>query len=186
MRGKKYCLLVAKEIIHDDDDDGDGDVVGLVEMGMSLCPVPLDQLDSCAGSGDDGNNTDDNNSDTTTNNDNDHDIGLRPQPTVGVLCVNPTHQNKGIAQALVQKCENVAAEVWSEQFIFVDVEPKNENALSLFRKCGFHCLLDEMGGAQIRNATVSRRRVAESVPHLLLSKRLARTMSTEIIPDATA
>ena len=33
MRGKKYCLLVAKQ-----NDEG---VVGMVEMGMSFCPVDI-------------------------------------------------------------------------------------------------------------------------------------------------
>ncbi len=79
------------------------DVVGIVEMGMSLCP-------SCC-------------EDTSGEHDAISDapeIELRPQPTIGVLCVKSTHRQKGIGQALVEKCERVAADIWNEESISVE------------------------------------------------------------------
>ena len=161
MRGKKYCLLVAKECVKDNDVNYlsvKDNVVGMVEMGLSPCPIV--QTDFCSS---DGNNAGNNNH-----------IGLRPQPTVGVLCVKSSHRNRGIGQALLCKCEQIAAELWEGENIFVDVEPKNGKALSFFGKCGFSGLLSGSGGMQTRNATVLRRRTAESRPHYLLRKRLEK------------
>jgi GNAT superfamily N-acetyltransferase len=155
MRGKKYCLLIAKEYIKDDDGNqqmrvGD-DVIGMVEMGMSLCPT-------CSNY---------NRTDNTV---------LRPQPTVGVLCVKASHRKKGIGQALIQKCEQVAENVWNEELLFVDVEPSNHNTMTLFEKWGYTCIVNETGEAQMRNTTVSRRRIERFRPHYLLRKRLDRTI----------
>ena len=164
MRGKKYCLLVVKEYCLDEESDQQlrvrDDVVGIVEMGMSLCPSE------------------------DRSGDHDHDaisdapeIELRPQPTIGVLCVKSTHQQKGIGQALVEKCERVAADIWNEDSIFVDVDPNNQNALSFFVKCGYNFTpLDGSGTLQMRNTTVSRRRREESRLHYLLRKSLIKTI----------
>mmetsp|Transcript_2338 Transcript_2338/g.5756 ORF Transcript_2338/g.5756 Transcript_2338/m.5756 type:complete len:287 (+) Transcript_2338:313-1173(+) len=170
MRGKKYCLLVAKEFVRDVDDDQlrvRDDVVGMVEMGMSLCPVACQQTDPSSGGR--GHATD--TSDTATTSDSIESI---PQPTIGVLCVKSTHQQKGIGQALVQKCEDVATDLWDEQSIFVDVEPGNENALFFFKKHGYGSTFGVSGAVQMRNATVSSGRIAESRPHFLLRKRMER------------
>ena len=145
----EYQLLVAKE--YDEDEDGNlrvgDDVVGMAEMGLSLCP-PLDGNDD----------------------DTDYpELLLRPQPTIGVICVKSTHQKNGIGQALVHKCEYVASQVWNEECIFVDVEPDNNRALEFFETCGYD--VNELGGIGTRNATVVRRRAAESKPHILLRKK---------------
>jgi ribosomal protein S18 acetylase RimI-like enzyme len=163
MRGKKYCLLVAKECCQDENDKQQmrvrDDVVGIVEMGMSLCPTCY--------------------RDTYENNEVIYDAPeneSKPQPTLGVLCVKSAHRQKGIGQALVEKCERVAADLWSEDHIFVDVDPDNPNALSFFIKCGYNSTpVDESESLQMRNATVSRRRKSESKPHYLLRKILRRT-----------
>lgn len=199
MWGKKYCLFVAKEHIPENEDNGSRssyNVVGVVEMGMSLGPVPLatdenGQDDSVgiksnildreeaaepaagksSGAADSSNSTFPlNNAGTSIYN----PIGLRPRATVGVLCVESTHQKKGIGQALLRKCEEVASDVWNEQCVFVDVEPDNLNAMSFFERCGYSSCVDETGSTQVRNATVSRRRIAESRPHFVLEKRLGR------------
>ena len=161
MRGKKYCLLVVKESCQDEDNNQQlrvrDDVVGIVEMGMSLCPSRYQ--------------------DRSEENEAVYDAPAnesRPQPTVGVLCVKSTHRQKGIGQALVEKCEQVAADVWNEEYIFVDVDPNNQSALSFFIKCGYKST--PLESLQIRNATVSRRRASETKPHYLLRKSLRKTM----------
>ena len=101
MRGEKYCLLVVKECCPNEENDQQlgvrDDVVGIVEMGMSLCPSCYEDISG-----------------------GEHDaisdapvIELRPQPTIGVLCVKSTHRQKGIGQALVEKCERVATDIWN-------------------------------------------------------------------------
>ncbi|KAL3767428.1 hypothetical protein ACHAW5_004821 [Stephanodiscus triporus] len=162
LRGKKYCILVAKECYQDEDTNqqlrGRDDVVGIVEMGMSLCPSYYEDR-----SGENGAIA--------------TELELRPQPTVGVLCVKSTHRKKGIGQALVERCERLAADVWNDDSIFVDVDPNNKNALSFFVKCGYYSTpVDGLGSLQMRNATVSERRKEESRPHYLLRKRLIKTM----------
>eukprot|EP00970_Alexandrium_tamarense_P014848 scaffold4446_cov199-Alexandrium_tamarense.AAC.7 len=167
MRGKKYCLLVAKEGSVEDTDDGSpdqrADVLGMVEMGMSLCPTPLSEIHD--GSHD--------NSHDDADEYNDNSIGLRPQPTIGVLCVKSLYQKNGVGRALVQKCEDIAREKWEEQSICVDVEPVNTDALAFFERCGYISSLDSDGEREMRDATVSRRQSSEAKPHFLLRKRLA-------------
>lgn len=178
MRGKKYCLLVAKEYIPDGDGDLRLSVVGIAEMGISLCPVPLQEVGSSSFVEDGSYGEKDERNDT--NNDN---TGLRPRPTVGVLCVDPTYHQKGIGKALVQKCEQVAVDVWDEQFTFVDVEPENQKALSFFQSCGYDVLKDDSGEVQMRNTTVSTRRSAESRPHYLLRKKLPTRIREETVSE---
>jgi ribosomal protein S18 acetylase RimI-like enzyme len=171
MRGKKYCLLVAKK--NDNDDEGvvvdvendvsssslgrsNGVVVGMVEMGMSLCPV-------------------DTNITTATIDDelNNNSIDMTPTPLIGVICVAPTHQKEGIGTKLLHKCEEVAREIWKEECICVDVEPDNTRALSLFEMGGYVACLDGDGrSALMRNTTILRRRREEVKPHYLLRKRI--------------
>ena len=73
---------------------------------------------------------------------------------------------------LLHKCEEVAREVWKEEYICVDVEPYNTPALSLFEMGGYEECLDTEGGVLMRNTTILRRRKAEVRPHLLLRKRI--------------
>ena len=157
MRGKKYCLLVAKKAnIMDDGEESDDVVVGMVEMGMSLCPIPTNIT-----------------SPTTDNNDgSSNDNSMTPTPLIGVICVSPNHQNEGIGMKLLHKCEEVAREVWKEEYICVDVELDNTPALSLFEMGGYEECLDGEGGALMRNTTILRRRKAEVRPHLLMRKRI--------------
>jgi ribosomal protein S18 acetylase RimI-like enzyme len=147
-----------KECCQDEESDQQlrvrDDVVGAVEMGMSLCPSCYEdrsgEHDAISGA---------------------PEIELRPQPTIGVLCVKSTHRKKGIGQALVETCERVAADIWNEESIFVDVDPNNQNALLFFVKCGYNSTpADELGSLQMRNSSVSRRRAEESKPHYLLRK----------------
>eukprot|EP00956_Cyclotella_meneghiniana_P031374 scaffold82226_cov70-Cyclotella_meneghiniana.AAC.1 len=146
MRGKKYCVFIAKDIV-------DGTVVGMVEMGMSKCPVTTSiAKDSNFGI---------NNTCSTKSS---------PQPTVGVLCVKSTHQNQGIGYSLLKKCEEVAQEIWKEQNVYVDVEPKNCKALTFFTKYSYEHVLDGQNGPTIRNTTVYRMRVQDVKPHWLLRK----------------
>ena len=163
MRGKKYCLLVAKQIDMDSDDVSSSSlgrsngVVGMVEMGMSLCPV------------------DANNTSTTAYDDEINKSSkevMSPSPLIGVICVSPTHQKEGIGTKLLNKCEEVARDIWKEEFICVDVEPNNTPALSLFEMGGYVESLDGEGGVLKRNATILRRRRAEIKPHYLLRKRI--------------
>ncbi|KAL7551389.1 hypothetical protein ACHAWF_018153 [Thalassiosira exigua] len=165
MQGKKYCLLVAKDYVQDSDGDlrVRDDIVGIAEMGMSFCPSPLQQEPIRGNVVDiDG---------TGAKNDCNES---KPKPTLGVLCVGPNQQKKGIGRALVGKCEEIASEVWNETCIFVDVEPRNLNAMSFFHKCGYRCCVDDTGSVLVRNTKISKRRSSESRPHNLLWKRLSR------------
>lgn len=159
MRGKKYCLLVAKEYHDEDLENGKYDVVGMVEMGMSICPV--------------SSSTADNNGSTLSYESQSANEEPKPQPTIGVLCVKSTHQKQKIGSALIQKCEQIVQEVWKEHSIFVDVEPTNDRALAFFEKCGYKHLVDENGMQQTRETTVFRRRVQEVRLHWMLQKLLA-------------
>jgi ribosomal protein S18 acetylase RimI-like enzyme len=173
MRGKKYCLFVAKmtaedqekeeeeEFLADDVVVGnmsplkrrDNGVVGVIEMGMSLCPPAPGNatIDNC-----------------------NHTRKLIPTPLIGVICVTCTHQKLGIGMKLINKCEEVARELWREQFICVDVEPDNMRALSLFEMGGYvvEYLDVEKGDVLMRNTTVLRRRRRYVKPHYLLRKRI--------------
>lgn len=156
----KYSLLVAKEYVEDENDNIELRVVGMAEMGVSICSILLPSNETSK-----------------------EEMGLRPQPTLGVLCVAPKHQQKGVGQALVDKCEQVAVEWGGEtQYIVVDVEPDNHRALSFFKRCGYEHQLNEYGEVLLRNATVVRRRKAESRPHYMLRKKLPM-IKTDIIPD---
>jgi len=149
MRGKKYALFVAKEYIppsQDNDHRASYHVVGMVEMGVTVGPVSISENELVV-------------------------ISLRPRATVGVLCVSSSHQNQGIGQALVEKCEYVAEHIWNETRLFVEVEPCNGIALSFFEKYGYEGLnRGADGGFEMRNATVARRRKVESRPHFVLEK----------------
>lgn len=149
MRGKKYALFVAKEYIppsQDNDHRASYHVVGMVEMGVTVGPVSISENELVG-------------------------MSLRPRATVGVLCVSSSHQNQGIGQALVEKCEYVAEHIWNETRLFVEVEPCNGIALSFFEKYGYEGMnRGADGGFEMRNATVSRRRKVESRPHFVLEK----------------
>jgi ribosomal protein S18 acetylase RimI-like enzyme len=177
---KKYCLFVAKELIQVNEGNGSRsnyEVVGMAEMGISFAPVPLNEAEITQDNISMGTNQvprdiedamKGEDLDSSTNN----MIGLRPRATVGVLCVKSNFQKKGVGQALLQKCEEVASDVWAEQSVYVDVEPSNVNALSFFEHCGYSGFVDETGNMYMRNATVSERRTTNSVPHFVLKKTL--------------
>ena len=182
MRGKKYCLLVAKKIDESEVEDGvvgssfgdenemsssnynNGEVVGLIEMGMSLCPSPTTNLTSTSSSENYSSESNSNNTTTTG--------CITPTPLIGVICVSPTHQKEGIAMKLIHKCEEIARDLWQEDFICADVEPTNTRALSLFEMGGYGACLDEDGDFLMRNATILRRRRVEVKPHYLMRKRI--------------
>ncbi len=173
MWGKKYCLFVAKEYIPHDEENGSRSshkVVGMVEMGMSIGPAVIGLEDLSA----DGENITSSDRIGNPNFPYSFSVGLRPRATVGVLCVEPKFQKQGVGQALLKKCEEVADDVWHEDSVFVDVEPNNVNAMTFFERCGYDTFVDETGNIQMRNAIVSRRRVSESRPHIILSKRFTK------------
>jgi len=185
MRGKKYCLLVAKKIDESEVEYGvvdssfgdeneipspnynNGEVVGLVEMGMSLCPSPTTNMTSTSSSENYSSESNSNNNNNTTTTE-----CITPTPLIGVICVSPTHQKEGIAMKLIHKCEEIARDLWQEDFICADVEPTNTRALSLFEMGGYDACLDEDGHVLMRNATILRRRRVEVKPHYLMRKRI--------------
>lgn len=73
---------------------------------------------------------------------------------------------------LMHKCEEIARDLWQEDFICADVEPTNTRALSLFEIGGYDACLDEDGDVLMRNATILRRRRVEVKPHYLMRKRI--------------
>ena len=184
MRGKKYCLLVAKKIDESEVEDGvvdnsfgdenempsshynNGEVVGLVEMGMSLCPSPTTNMTSTSSNENYSSENNSNSNNTTTTE------CITPTPLIGVICVSPTHQKEGIAMKLIHKCEEIARDLWQEDFICADVEPTNTRALSLFEMGGYDACLDEDGDVLMRDATILRRRRVEVKPHYLMRKRI--------------
>jgi ribosomal protein S18 acetylase RimI-like enzyme len=161
MRGKKYAIFVAKEYIgpcQDNDFRASYNVVGMVEMGVTVGPLVAEDEDVES---------------------NVKQVILKPRATIGVLCVQTNFQEKGIGKLLVQKCEYVSSQVWNEKRLFAEVEPSNTKALNFFRRNEYQSAssamnsndescLDEM----VRNATVARRRKVETRPHIVLEKKL--------------
>lgn len=161
MRGKKYAIFVAKEYIgpcKDNDFRASYNVVGMVEMGVTVGPLVAE----------------------------DEDVGssvkqviLKPRATIGVLCVQTNFQEKGIGKLLVQKCEYVSSQVWNEKRLFAEVEPSNLKARNFFRRNEYQSASSAMNSNDescldeiIRNATVARRRKVETRPHIVLEKKL--------------
>lgn len=92
--------------------------------------------------------------------------------TIGVLCVSPKCQQRGVGLALLKKCQALASsDGWNETTLYVEVEPNNIAALSFFEKNGF------VKTNENRTVTVRRRRTYEERPHLVLSKELAASES---------
>lgn len=85
---------------------------------------------------------------------------------LGVLCVSPTARRKGIGQGLVQECENMAARVWQEDVLWVEVETTNDKAWSFFSACGY------MDTEERSMVTVQQRQRLEKKSHAVLSKPL--------------
>lgn len=208
MWGAKYCVFLAKEHVPGNEENGfrsTYDVVGMVEMGMSVGPVALDVKEDIEEenlSQDEEHMLNDEleleeaavfphestmaisstctKSRASRQNSRCHKfIGLRPRATVGVLCVKASHQNKGIGRALIQKCEETAMHLWKKMHLFVDVEPDNPNAIAFFERNGYDYLFDETGNKQQRDATVSKRRKSESRPHFILEKQFNSVTSEE-------
>ena len=59
------------------------------------------------------------------------------RPTLGVLCVAPEARRQGVGAALVQRSEEIAANVWKEDTLWVEVETTNSSALDFFKACGY-------------------------------------------------
>lgn len=94
------------------------------------------------------------------------------QTTIGVLCVSPNCQQRGVGAMLLEKCERVAtSEGWNETILYTEVEPNNTAALHFFQKYGF------ASNNETRNVMVRRRRMYEERPHLLLFKDLSKSES---------
>lgn len=161
MRGKKYAIFVAKEYIEpckDNDFRASYNVVGMVEMGMTVGPLVAE--DEVAGSSL-------------------KQVILKPRATIGVLCVKSNFQEKGIGKSLMDKCEYVSSQVWNETRLFVEVEPSNWKALKFFRRNEYQSASSAMNANDescldeiVRNATVARRRKVETKPHIVLEKKL--------------
>lgn len=81
---------------------------------------------------------------------------------------------------LIHNCEEIARDLWQEDFICADVEPTNTRALSLFEMRGYDACLDEDGDVLMRNATILRRRRVEVKPHYLMRKRIREMMMTNV------
>lgn len=172
MRGKKYAIYIAKEYNTGSKENNFRafyEVVGMAEIGLTLAPSTVVE---------------------------DEDLGmpttfsaLMPRATVGVLCVKPTFQQKGIGQALLDKCEETIVDVWGEKEIIVEVEPGNAAALKFFRKSNYggktscsslqsslvgenDVSISKENEIEIRNATVRRMRAFEERPHLVLRKKI--------------
>ena len=133
----KYALFVAKEYNDGKLEDRApyNQVIGVVEMGMTLGPSQTDQA-------------------------------LIPRATIGVLGVATAFRQKGVGRSLAGMCESVAKDVWNETDIYVEVEPSNEVALSLFESCGF------LHKGEMKDATIMKRRQMETRPHFVLHKQL--------------
>jgi len=85
--------------------------------------------------------------------------------TIGVLCVQNEYQHAGVGSALVTRCEQAVNSIWNESEVYVQVEPHNVAALDFFQnKCGY-CNTNET-----KNVTVTRRRMFEERPHIILKK----------------
>eukprot|EP00977_Amphora_coffeiformis_P019823 scaffold7485_cov176-Amphora_coffeaeformis.AAC.10 len=85
---------------------------------------------------------------------------------LGVLCVSPTARRQGIGAALVQRCEEVATQIWQEETLWVEVETTNSQALRFFESCGY------IDTEQRSMVAVQRRQVLEETPHVVLAKPL--------------
>lgn len=100
---------------------------------------------------------------------------LIPRATIGVLGVSSNFRQLGVGRSLVNKCQSIAKEVWKENDIYVEVEPLNEVALSVFESCGF------VHKGEVKDATVMKRRQMENRPHLVLRKTLLDRFEAENI-----
>lgn len=89
------------------------------------------------------------------------------RPTVGLICVEETVRQQGVAADLVTQCERLVARIWKETVIYAEVEETNRAALQFFQSQGFQLL-----GNQTVSVNVRRRLGVYERPHLLLSKEL--------------
>eukprot|EP00597_Dinobryon_sp_UTEXLB2267_P005988 CAMPEP_0170079082 /NCGR_PEP_ID=MMETSP0019_2-20121128/15552_1 /TAXON_ID=98059 /ORGANISM="Dinobryon sp., Strain UTEXLB2267" /LENGTH=248 /DNA_ID=CAMNT_0010292361 /DNA_START=273 /DNA_END=1019 /DNA_ORIENTATION=- len=58
-------------------------------------------------------------------------------PYISDLIVSPHHRKKGIASALLQRCEHIARNVWKEHHLHLLAETYSLPAVSLYLKNGF-------------------------------------------------
>jgi len=156
-KGTKYGIYVAKPSfgMMNSKTNNIDDVLGVVELGMTLGPPSSTP-----------------NHNTTNETSSSSILRRIPRATLGVLCVKKEYRSMGIGKALVDKCEHEARTVWNETSLFVEVEPKNTDALQFFRtKCGFKSSSSH-NNTEIKNATITKRRKVEVRPHLVLSRKL--------------
>lgn len=88
------------------------------------------------------------------------------RPTLGVLCVEPTARRRGIGASLVHRCEDVAANIWKEDSLFVEVETSNRQAQKFFEACGY---VDTKERSMV---TVQTGKNMQNKPHIVLVKHL--------------
>lgn len=93
-------------------------------------------------------------------------ISSRPRPTLGVIAVKDNFRSQGIGEQLLSRCQDVVANVWQEDELYVQVEPSNTVALQFFQKNDFR----ENG--EIVQTKVSYRRSMIQLPHLVLRKKI--------------
>jgi GNAT superfamily N-acetyltransferase len=105
------------------------------------------------------------------------EMGIRDMETkrvtIGVLCVDKDHRQKGVGSGLIQHCERLAAELWNENDIHAEVEEQNIKALALFNSRGF------VQADQRVIVGVQRGRKLEQIPHVLLSKQLPESVKVD-------
>ena len=94
----------------------------------------------------------------------------------GVLCVDADFRGSGVASALVDRCERIVADTWSDAAIYAEVEAGNRRALSFFESAGFMQVPDR--GEQL--VQVRQGHKVKAVPHLLLSKTLDSTKNEKL------
>ena len=102
--------------------------------------------------------------------------GTESFATVGMICVDERYRGRGIANALVERCEVLASTVWNETLVCADVEPHNEAALRLFQGRSFEILDSPV--------IVSVRRLGkmEERPHVRLRKEFQSNQTWCTIP----
>lgn len=87
--------------------------------------------------------------------------------TLGVLCVSPNARRTGVGRRLVEKCEDVAFNLWQESSLWIEVETSNVDAFTLFSKCGY---TDTNERSWVE---VQRRQTREKRLHMVLCKTLS-------------
>ena len=103
-------------------------------------------------------------------------INVKQLPTdgkvAGVLCVDKHHRQKGLGKALVQRCEDIAMQLWKVEQIHAEVDVENTKALEFFKLCGFTTRDNDENGESVM-VDVRRHRKLEQRPHTVLAKTMS-------------